>query len=111
MKKYFSLHNIGWLIVLFESLTCSVLALSVFLVNGTDAIGKDHLALFLLLAITLVSVVLMKSRRSFLNKAVLGLAVLPLVFIGYQTLLTVLSPGMPTQVPFTHQALASVALF
>lgn len=107
MKKYFTFYSIGWIVVLFEIILCAVLTLSVLLVNGTDAIGKDHVALFLLLAITIVSIVLMKSGKHFLNKAAVGLALLPLFFLSYQVLLMFMSTGT-APVPANHQAFISI---
>ncbi|HVF81042.1 MAG TPA: hypothetical protein VM884_03875 [Flavisolibacter sp.] len=96
MKKHFNLYNTGWLIVLFETVMSTAWFLSVFMVNGTDAIGADHISLLLLVTLTIVSVVLMKARKPFLNKAVLWIAILPLMFIGYEVMATFL---MPYQAP------------
>ena len=110
MKKYFSIYSIGWAIVLFEIILCTVFTLSVFLVNGTDAVGKDHLVLFSLIAITIVSIILMKSGKNFFNKAVLGMALIPLLFIGYQVMTTVVTPGHP-QLQMNQPTLIGVVVF
>ena len=92
MKKHFSLYYTGWLIVMFETVMCAVCTLSVLMVNGADAIGADHISLFLLVAITIASLILMKARKAVLHKAVLWMAVLPLLFVGYEVMATFLMP-------------------
>ncbi|HZH63957.1 MAG TPA: hypothetical protein VEY10_03630 [Flavisolibacter sp.] len=92
MKKYFTLRHTGWAIVLFEMVMCAVWFLSVFMVNGTDTIGADHLSLLLLVALTIASIRLMKARNPLFNKAVLWIAILPLMFIGYEAAATFMMP-------------------
>lgn len=102
MKKHFSLYNTGWIIVLFETIMCAVCTLSLLMVNGTDAIGADHISLFLLVAITIASIILMKARKAMLSKTVLWMAVLPLLFVGYEVLATFL-------IPYSGQSLSGAA--
>lgn len=84
MKKQLTISSVGRIIVFFEIIMCTVWTLSVFMVNGTDAIGEDHVALFLLIAMTVASIVLLKARNRLFNRAVLWIAILPLLFISYE---------------------------
>ena len=112
MKKHFTFYSIGWLVVLFEIILCIVFALSVVLVNGTDNVGKDHASLLFLVTLTVASIVLMKSGKRFLNKAVLGIAILPLLAIGYEVMITFLLPAhAQLAASASHSALASILLF
>ena len=92
MKKLLNISSVGRIIVFLEIIMCAVWSLSVLMVNGTDAISNDHISLFLLLTLTIASVLLVKSRKPFLNKAVLWIAILPLLFISYETAATFLMP-------------------
>lgn len=112
MKKHFTFYSVGWMIVLFEAALCVVFALSVLLVNGTDAVGNDHVSLALLIAITVASAVLMKSGKRFLAKAVLGIALLPLLAIGYEAMILFLLPShSQTGLPAGHPVIAGLLLF
>ena len=109
MKKYFTFQSIGWLIVLFEIILCTVFALSVVLVNGADSWSSDHNSLVFLLTLTLTSLVLMKSGKRFLNKAVVAIAALPLLAIAYQAALLFSLPAQ--QVFHSHPVIASMFVF
>lgn len=84
MKKLLNISSVGRMIVFVEILMCAVYTLSVFIVNGTDAISSDHISLMLLVALTITSIILLKSSRANLNKAVLWIAILPILFLGYE---------------------------
>lgn len=92
MKKYISLHNAGRVIVFFEILLCAVATLSVLMVNGADSFSADHLSLLALIGITIFSVALLKSSRPQQQRLVLWMAVLPLVFISYETVVAFVIP-------------------
>lgn len=111
MKKHFTVRSIGWSVVLFEAVLCTVFALGVLLVNGADSWNDDHNSLTLLIILTLASVVLMKSGKRFLHKAVLGIAALPLLAIGYEAMVTFLTPAHAEPFLQGHQLLASLFVF
>ena len=92
MKKLLTISSVGRMIVFFEVIMCCTYSLSVLIVNGADAFSEDHLALLLLAAITIVSAVLLKSRRRMLNKMALWIAILPLLFVSYQSTAAFLTP-------------------
>ena len=92
MKKYINLHNAGRIIVFFEILLCAVATLSVLMVNGADSFSTDHLALILLIAITIASVFLRKGSNLQQQKMVLWMAVLPLLFVSYEAIAAFMLP-------------------
>jgi hypothetical protein len=104
MKKQFSISSVGRIIVFFEVIMCAVWTLSVFMVNGTDTISQDHVALFCMVAMTVSSIILLKARKPLFNKVVLGIAVLPLLFISYQATSTFFVPyeAQSMQMPSTQ---------
>ena len=92
MKKYISLHNAGRIIVFFEILLCSVATLSVLMVNGADSFGTDHISLFVLMAITIVSAIIRKRSNTQQQKLVLWMAILPLLFVSYEAVTAFVLP-------------------
>jgi hypothetical protein len=92
MKKHFTLHFVGRLIVLLEIAMCATWTLSVLMVNGLDSLSLDHLSLLLLVALTVVSLVLLKSGSLRFKKAVLWIAVLPLLHLVYEAASTFIIP-------------------
>ena len=85
MKKHFTLRRVGRLIVFVEIVLCAVATLAVLMVNGPDAFTADHLSLLVLVGITVASITLLKMRKAVHDKTVLWMAVLPLLFVGYET--------------------------
>ena len=100
MRRLINISSVGRIIVFFETIMCAVWALSVFMVNGADAVNEDHLSLLLLITITIASIVLMKTSKPNLKKDVLWIAIFPLLFIGYEATITFLVPYQ-TQIPET----------
>jgi glucan phosphoethanolaminetransferase (alkaline phosphatase superfamily) len=92
MKNLLNISSVGRISVFFEIIMCAVWSLSVFMVNGADAVNEDHISLMLLVTLTIASIVLMKTRKTHLNKAVLWIAILPLLFISYEAASTFLVP-------------------
>lgn len=85
MKKFLSLSAVVRLVLLVEIILCAVGTLAVFMVNGTDAFGADHLLLLVLIAVTAASARLLKASKAIHQKAALWLSALPLFFISHQT--------------------------
>jgi hypothetical protein len=92
MKKYISLYNAGRVIVFFEIVLCAVATLSLLMVNGTGELTTDHLSLLLLVGITTASTVLLKASKPGYQKTVLWMAVLPLLFVSYETIAAFVIP-------------------
>lgn len=92
MKKLLNISSVGRMIVFVELLMCSVWTLSVFMVNGADAFTSDHISLLLLVGVTALSIAFLKADRKNLNKAVLWIAILPMLFLSYEASVTFLSP-------------------
>lgn len=84
MKKHFTLYRTGWALIVFETVLSAVGFLSVFMVNGADAITSDHIALLFLFILTIASIFCMRYGKSSYKKAVLWMAVLPLMFVSYE---------------------------
>ena len=107
MRSVINISSVGRIIVFFETIMCTVWSLSVFMVNGADAVNEDHISLLLLVAITIASIVLVNTRKPNLKKAVLWMAILPLLFVSYEATVTFLVPYETQQVlatPGTHVA-------
>lgn len=84
-QQLLSLYT-GWTIISFEILLSLVLLLSVLMVNGTDYISSDHIALLAIFLVTITSILFMNTRKPAYKRAVVWLAVMPFAFTGYEGL-------------------------
>ena len=92
MKKHLSLHTIVRMIVLFETILCVIATLCLLMVNGPDSFSADHLSILLLVAITVASNLMIRTRKPLHHKTILWMSVLPMLFVSYEVVAAFLIP-------------------
>lgn len=85
MKKSLNLLTAARVLLFIDVVLCAVAGLAVLMVNGTESFSVDHLCLIVIVGITALTAVLLKTPGLLQNKAVLWLSALPLAIVSYQT--------------------------
>ena len=105
MKKHLNIQNMCRAIVFFEVLMCIIWALVMLTING-GTFSTDHIWWFLLVTLTITSNVLVKKRSYKLNKAILGMAAVPMLIFLLQLNATFFMPyGTSSVYPGAHRVL------
>ena len=91
MKKYYNLATAVRLILYVDVALCAVAALVITMVDGTDDFSLDYVCLLILVGITVLTAFLLKKPGFLHNKILVWVALSPLVFVSYQTMISSLS--------------------
>lgn len=88
VKKHLNLTIAVRLLLFVDVLLCVIAALTVTMVNGADGFTLDHVCLLVLVGITVLTAFLVKKPGFLHNKALVWIALAPLAFVSYQTVVS-----------------------